>query len=116
MSALEETVRPLVEPERRLLKSKISSLHRRRKRYRGRLVTVALVLWAGGSGLTLLASRVASDWHIILLVWAGIAASIAAWLLLEERSRSSARTHSFEDALRRDQAHVIRIRSRSEEH
>jgi hypothetical protein len=66
MAALEETVRPLVEPERRLLKNRISSLHRRRKRYRRRMVTVALVLWTGGSALTLLASRATSDWPTVL--------------------------------------------------
>jgi hypothetical protein len=70
-----------------------------------------MALWAGGSALTFLTSRASSNWSIILLVWAGIAAFIAVWLLLEERSRISARTRSFEDALHRNQAHVIRIRS-----
>lgn len=111
MAAIEENFRPLTEPEVRLLKGKISSQDRRQKRYRGRITKISLGLWAGGSALTLLASTTSSNWSIILIVWAGIAALIAVWLLLEERSRSSARTRSFEDALRRNQARVIRIRS-----
>lgn len=74
-------------------------------------MTVALILWTGGSALTLLASRATSDWPTVLLAWAGIAALIAIWALLEERSKGLARVRSYEDSLRRNEAHVIRIQS-----
>jgi hypothetical protein len=110
MAAIEDSVRPLSEPELRLLSGKISSQYRRQKRYRGRIVKVALVLWAGGSALTLLANR-ANPRPVVLLAWAGIAVVIAAWMLLEDRFKTLARIRSLEDAFRRGEAHVIRIRS-----
>jgi hypothetical protein len=110
MSAIEDISRPLTEVEVRLLKRKVSSQARRQKRYRARLAAVSLGLWAAGSALTLLADASSPVW-IIVLAWAVIAALIAAWLLLEDRSRCSSRARSLEAALHRNQAHVIRIRS-----
>jgi hypothetical protein len=110
MPALEDSFRPLTEAEVRLLKAKISSQARRRQRYRARIAVISLGLWAGGSVLTLVADKTLPGW-IIIIVWAVIASLMAAWLLLEDRSRRSSRTGAFEDALHRNQANVIRIRS-----
>jgi hypothetical protein len=110
MPALEDSFRPLTEAEVRLLKAKISSQARRHHRYRARIAVFALALWTGGSALTLVAEKTLPSW-IIIVVWAVIASLMAAWLVLEDRSRRSSRTRAFEDALSRNQARVTRIRS-----
>jgi hypothetical protein len=110
MPVLEDSFRPLTEAEVRLLEAKISSQARRHQRYRARIAVISLGLWAGGSALTLVADKTLPSW-IIIVVWAVIASLMAAWLLLEDRSKRSSRTRAFADALRHNQAHVTRIRS-----
>src|ERR1041384_2030312 len=110
MLALEDSFRPLTDVEARLLKTKVSSPARRHQRYRARIAVISLCLWAGGSALTLVADKTLPGW-IIIAVWAVIASLMAAWLLLEDKSKRSSRTRAFEDALRHNQAHVNHIRS-----
>ena len=73
------------------------------------MLIVALILWAGGSVVSLLASR--ETWQIVLPVWAGIAILIAAWGLLEDRARRRSRIHACEQALRGREVRVFRIQS-----
>ena len=108
---MQDSFRPLTKAEVRLLKGKISSQGRRRSRYRARIARVSVGLWIAGSVLTLVANQARSERVVVLIAWAAIASLIAVWLLLEDKSGRAFRVGAFEDALRRNEAHVIRIQS-----
>src|SRR4051794_38274759 len=88
----ENRVRPLNRVEQRLLKYKISAQQRSIRRYRGRSLKAAVVLWCGGSALSILAGSMREDWDIsgsfiVFAIWVGLAGPIPLWSFLEDRSQ-----------------------------
>jgi hypothetical protein len=105
---IEETLRRLNGQERKLLTSELSRLDRARTRGAVRVVLFVFALWVSGGVAILRDNRGVLT---LLALWAAILATIAGWVLWDSRRKSLARRRRFQDALDRNQARVVRIRS-----
>jgi hypothetical protein len=106
---MESFVRPLSQTERRLLAGALTHRQRRMKSFSKRQLIVALVIFGALWGWTMIATN--TRWYVVAAIWVGIGGVISLWLYFSEKPKEEARMRPYEDALRRNEASVIRIRS-----
>ena len=108
-SGLDELDRPLSSAERRLMQNALRFAKRRARLLLSRSILASMLISGALWSLTIWASD--SSPLIITGIWVGVAVLISLWTILQERPKLTSRVHTLEGALRRNQAHVLRIRS-----
>lgn len=106
---IEKIERPLSNKEKWALTAKLSSIEHRNKGFNRRFLIAMIIMLGVFSGLTMLVA--ASSPIVITLFWIGVGVVISLWIFIENRLRFSNRKKSLEEALDRNEADIVHIKS-----
>ncbi len=101
--------RPLTDKEKRVLKASISSLKRQFNKLQKRTLISSFIVFGVLWGFTMLVAK--ESWKIITIFWLCLGIGISLWTIITERQKVHKRIGTYEDAMNRNEADVLHIRS-----
>lgn len=110
MPEIDSVTRPLSEIERRILTADLKRSERRLRSFSKRLISAGIIICGTLWALTMVATN-GRGWLPATAFWLGLAVVMYVWNYFSEKPKYTAVVRRFEDALRRNEVHEIRIQS-----